>query len=199
MQNRQYLERPTKEAMRGLPEFDGLPLGKILLVRTAADARFAHSEICKSIHVGFDIESKPSFVAGQPRTGPHVLQLSTQQQAFLFRPGNTICDEILAEIIQSKTIIKVGFGLSSDRAPIQRKLGVKLRSAIELSVLVHRLGYRPRVGLQSAVSIVLNQYLQKSKKLTLSNWNAKLLSARQILYAANDAYASLQVYSKLTR
>ena len=199
MKAHQYLERPTREAMRELPKFDGLPLERVRLVRTKDDLFFAHDEICKFSHVGFDTESKPNFVANQPKTGPHVLQVSTQNHAFLFLPNHTPSNELLAQIIQSEKIIKVGFGLKSDRGPIHRKLGLKLRSTVELSVIVRRLGYRQQVGLQAAVAIVLDQYLQKSKKMTTSNWAANPLSARQILYAANDAYASLQVYLKLAK
>ena len=199
MKTQQYLERPTREAMRELPNFDGLPLERVRLVRTTDDLFFAHDEISKFSHVGFYTESKPIFVANQPKTGPHVLQVSTQHHAFLFSPNLTSSNELLAEIIQSEKIIKVGFGLKSDRGPIHRKLGLKLRSTVELSVIVRRLGYKQQVGLQAAVAIVLNQYLQKSKKLTTSNWASNPLSARQKLYAANDAYASLQVYLKLTK
>jgi ribonuclease D len=199
MQARHYLERPTKDAIRELPKFNGLPLDRILSIRTKADIDFAHSEVCKALHVGFDTESKPSFVTNQPRTGPHILQVSTQHHAFLFRADHGLSNELISAIIESEKIIKVGFGLKSDRGPIHRTLGVKLRSIVELSAVVRRLGYRQQVGLQTAVAVVLGQYLQKSKKLTTSNWAANPLSASQSLYAANDAYASLCVHLELSR
>jgi hypothetical protein len=43
----QFLERPTKEAIRELPKFEGLPLQKNCLVRTADDLFFAYDEISK--------------------------------------------------------------------------------------------------------------------------------------------------------
>ncbi|MCB1750153.1 MAG: 3'-5' exonuclease domain-containing protein 2 [Gammaproteobacteria bacterium] len=198
MKNHQYIERPTREAMRELPKFEGLPLERICLVRSKDDLIFAHEQISKFSHVGFDTESKPVFVANQPKTGPHLLQVSTQYNAFLFLPNHTTSNELLSEIIQSENIVKVGFGLKSDRGLIYKKLGFKLRSTLDLSVIVRRLGYRQKVGLQAAVAIVLEQYLQKSKSLTTSNWARNPLTARQKLYAANDAYASFQVYMKLT-
>lgn len=195
----EFLERPTKEEIRELPKFNGLPLDRIHLIRTSDALHFAHRELSKATHVGFDTESKPNFFANQARTGPHVLQVSTQHHAFLFAPTHTPSNELLAEIIESEKTVKVGFGLKSDRGPIHRKLGAKLRSTIELSTVVRRLGYRQQVGLQTAVAVVLGQYLQKSKRLTTSNWAASHLSAPQVLYAANDAYASLRVYLELTR
>jgi ribonuclease D len=199
MQDRHYLERPTKDAIRELPKFDGLPLDRIYLIRLKDDLDFARSELSKVSHVGFDTESKPNFVANQPKTGPHVLQVSTLHNAFLFTPNHAPSNDLLSEIIQSETIVKVGFGLKSDRGPIYRKLGAKLRSTVELSAVVRRLGYRQQIGLQTAVAVVLGQYLQKSKKVTTSNWTANPLSASQVLYAANDAYASLRVYLELSR
>lgn len=199
MKSNQFLERPTKEEIRELPKFDGLPLEKICLIQSSEDVIFAQEEILKSTHLGFDTESKPNFVANQPSTGPHVLQVSTENHAFLFMPNHRPSNDLLIEIIQSERLIKVGFGLKSDKGPIFGKLGVKLRSAIELSGVVKQLGYEQTIGLQTAVAVVLGQYLQKSKKTTLSNWSASPLSTAQKLYAANDAYASLRVYLQLSR
>jgi ribonuclease D len=199
MQIRHFLERPTKEAIRELPKFEGLPLNKICLLRTTDDLSFARDEIFKENQVGFDTESKPNFVANKPRTGPHLVQISTQKYAFLFTLDFSSGNELLSEIIRSDKIVKVGFGLKSDRGPIFKRLGTKLHSTVELSAAVRRLGYKQTVGMQAAVAIVLGQFLQKPKKLTTSNWAAKTLSSHQLLYAANDAYASLCVYLELIR
>lgn len=199
MNPRQFLERPTKEAIRELPTFEGLPLQRICLVRTAEDLFFARDEIFKVSHVGFDTESKPNFIADQPKTGPHLVQIATGQYAFLFTLDDSPGNELLSEIIRSDNIVKVGFGLKSDRGPLYNKVGAMLDPAIELCAAVRRLGYKQQVGAQAAVAVVLGQYLQKSKKLTTSNWAAKTLSDGQLLYAANDAYASLCVYHELVR
>jgi ribonuclease D len=199
MSNNQYLGRPSKESMRELPKFEGLPLDRIHLICNAEDFHFAYNEVVKSSHVGFDTESKPNFVTGQSQDGPHLLQISTQNHAFLFMSQTAIGNELLAEIIQSEEIVKVGFGLKSDRGPIFRKLGLKLHSTIELSLIIQRLGYRQKVGLQTAVAIILGQYLQKSKTTTTSNWASNTLSESQLIYAANDAYASLRVYLELAK
>ncbi|MBM7457109.1 ribonuclease D [Oceanisphaera litoralis] len=199
MDARQYLERPTKNDMRELPEFSGLPLDNIHLVESAEQVSFARAQLGNCTHVGFDTESKPTFMAGEASTGPHVVQLASPEHAFLFTAKHLAGHALMSEILQSDQIIKVGFGLKSDRGPIQRLLGVGLRTTIELSVAVKRLGYRQQVGLQAAVAIVLGEYLPKSRKVTLSNWAAASLSPAQQSYAANDAYASLRVYLALAR
>ena len=45
--------------------------------------------------------------------------------------------------------------------------------------------------------MLFNRKLNKSKSVTTSNWAQRELSDRQLLYAANDAYAALQVYHAL--
>ncbi|WP_157953567.1 3'-5' exonuclease [Zobellella maritima] len=199
MIDRQYLERPTRDAMRALPEFSGLSVEHIHLVRSPAEVSFAYEQLSRCTHVGFDTESKPTFRAGESGTGPHLVQLATPEHAFLFSAGHAPGHALLAEIVQSERVVKVGFGLKSDRGPVRRKFGVELHATMELAGAVKRLGYRQQVGLQAAVAIVLGEFLPKSRKLTLSNWAAESLSSAQQRYAANDAYASLRVYQALAR
>lgn len=195
--NREYLPRPDKETIRSLPAFPGLSLDQVIILQTLDDLKRAESELALATQVGFDTESKPVFLANQPKSGPHLIQLATDRLAILcpatYEPGL----DLLRDIIPSETVMKVGFGLKSDRGPLQRLLGVTLRCSLELSGLVQQLGYREKVGLQTAVAVVLGQHLQKSKRVTTSNWAAPALSKSQILYAANDAYASLRIHQVL--
>jgi ribonuclease D len=45
--------------------------------------------------------------------------------------------------------------------------------------------------------MLFNRRFLKSKSVTTSNWAMKELTERQLLYAANDAYAALKVYHAL--
>ncbi|WP_417616984.1 3'-5' exonuclease [Oceanisphaera sp.] len=201
MDARQYLERPTKDAMRQLPAFSGLLQAQIHQVESADEVNFAQEQLGNCTHLGFDTESKPTFMVGESSTGPHLVQLATPSHAFLFRAGQQgsqgAAHRLLSDILQSEHIIKVGFGLKSDRGPVLRKFGIELNATMELAGAVKRLGYKQQVGLQAAVAIVMGEYLQKSRKVTLSNWAAESLSPAQRSYAANDAYASLRVYQAL--
>jgi len=195
--NREYLPRPDKETIRSFPAFPGLSLDQVIILQTPDDLKRAESELASVTQLGFDTESKPVFLAHQPRSGPHLIQLATDRRAILcpatYEPGL----DLLRGVIASDTVMKVGFGLKSDRGPLQRLLGVTLRCSQELSGLVQQLGYQQKVGLQTAVAVVLGQHLQKSKRVTTSNWAAPALSKSQILYAANDAYASLRIHQAL--
>ena len=106
---------------------------------------------------------------------------------------------ILRAMIESDEIVRVGFGLASDRPQIYRKLGLRLGKAIDLSHLVRRLGFSQPVGLKVAVAVVLGRRLVKSKKATTSNWANPILTPQQLQYAANDAHASMMIYRALSK
>jgi ribonuclease D len=194
-----FLARPDKSAIRDLPPFPGLVRSQVRVLKCAADVAEAQRELSAVTCVGLDTESKPVFVANQPASGPHLIQIAFEGGAVLcpstFKPGL----EFVRSVVESDSVIKVGFGLKSDRGPLQRLLGARLRRTQELSGLVQQLGYQQRMGVQMSVAVVLGQYLQKSKNVTTSNWAAPVLSEAQILYAANDAYASLKVHLALQR
>jgi len=105
--------------------------------------------------------------------------------------------DILKAVIESKTIVKVGFGLRSDRGLLRRNLGIRIDSAVDLTEPLRALHYKQALGARAAVAIVLGQKLHKPKTITLSNWSAPVLRPKQILYAANDAYAALAVFRAL--
>jgi ribonuclease D len=194
-----FLERPSREAIDAMPAFTGLPQVAVCLVETAEQAALAGQALSQAHVLGFDTESKPNFLPDQPKTGPHLIQIATPEQAFLFRAEGGAGLEVLREVLESTRVLKVGFGLSNDRGPLSAKLRIRLRHTLDLCPVVRRLGYRQKVGLQAAVAIVLGQRLPKSKSVQTSNWAAKVLTPAQRVYAANDAYAGLKVYEQLLR
>lgn len=195
---RRWQARPSKQDMRALPRFVSLPPQRILIAN--APARLAQAaELLRDCTVlGFDSESRPVFQAGGKSNGPHVVQLASEDAVVLF-PIDRVVPPVLREILENESIRKVGFGLGSDRQRLAATFGIRLRGGQELSGLVQALGFRQRVGLQTAVAVVLGCYLRKSKRITTSNWAARPLSPAQIAYAADDALASLRIYRTLSR
>ncbi len=191
------LQRPSREAIALMPEFVGLPLERIHLVRDEAQAARAQEALVRAGHVGFDTESRPVFVRGQPNEGPHVVQLATPEEAFLVQVGPGMPVEFLRAVLESDEIVKVGFGLRSDRAPLLAKTGIELGAAVDIGRRLREAGYRHDVGLKVAVAIVLGQRMRKPKSATTSNWALPRLRPAQLLYAANAAYASLMVFQRL--
>lgn len=65
--------------------------------------------------------------------------------------------DALREYLESTHLLKVGCGL-------------KLQHTIDVSSKFRPLGYRQKMRARAAVAIVLGMRLQKSKKITISNW-----------------------------
>ncbi len=194
-QARLRLQAPSKEETALLPPFVGLGLDRILLPESAADCAAAVETILAAGVAGFDTESKPTFAPGEISSGPHVLQFALLDRVFIFQPQRSgECGEALARLLESPALLKVGFGLQADRSQIRLRLGLDLQSVLDLDTVFRQLGYPKSMGVRAAVGAVLGQRFHKSKKTTTSNWAARRLDERQLLYAANDAYAALRVW-----
>ncbi len=190
-------DRPTKDEVALLPPFEGLSLKQIVILKSPTQLHDAFRSIEREGFVGFDTEARPSFTPGSVRDGPHVIQFAVGRRGFIVQVGTTPPLDFLKAVIESQTIVKVGFGLMSDRGPLRRTLGVKLGAAVDLTKPLRTLRYKQALGAKAAVAIVLGQKLHKPKRITLSDWSAPVLRPKQILYAANDAYAALAVFRAL--
>lgn len=185
------------EAAPELPPYPGLALSAVRLVRTAADAAEARAALMAADAIGFDTESKPTFLKGETSTGPHLIQLATDSVAYLFQIGSApvALDELKA-ILESAQTMKVGFGLSDDVKRLRAKLGIQSAAVVDLSVALRTPGQRNDLGAKSAVAKFFGQKLQKSKKISTTNWASARLTEKQILYAADDAHVALRIYRR---
>ena len=188
---------PDKEQIALLEPFDRLGLGQIQLVATAAHAHAAHSELAAARAWGFDTESKPTFFKDQVSEGPHVVQLSTLQKAWVFQLHDLECRAVVADLLARPGITKAGFGLGDDRKRIAAKLGVEPVDVLELNTVFRERGYRKDMGVKGAVAVLFNRRFIKSRKATTSNWANPRLTEAQLVYAANDAYAAIRVFHAL--
>ncbi len=143
--------------------------------------------------IGFDTESKPTFAKGEVSTGPHLIQLATDDRAYLFHVTVQHALDELRAILESPRVLKVGFGLRDDLRRLQDRLGISSANILDLSVALRR-EKRADMGAKTAVAHFFGQRLQKSKRTSTTNWSNPRLTERQILYAANDAHVALRVY-----
>lgn len=188
---------PDKDAMALLPEFPRLGLGAITLVSTGVQAQAAAAALLQAPLWGFDTESKPTFHVGQVSDGPHVLQLSTLEQAWVFQLAAPECVAVAAQLLAAPGIVKAGFGLGDDHKRIVRKLGVVPVGVLDLNTVFRAQGYRKDMGVKGAVAVRFGQRFIKSKKAATSNWANARLTEAQLVYAANDAYAAACVAQAL--
>jgi len=199
------------EAEDDLPPYEGIALADVRLVRSRQDADGALAALLASDAIGFDTESKPTFQKGEQSTGPHLVQLATDQHAYLFQigarpvvaPAPSASDaaapsaipgiDVLRAVLESPAILKVGFGLGDDLRRLRAKLGIETRNVLDLSTALRR-GERNALGAKTAVARFFGKRLQKSRKITTTNWALPRLSDKQILYAADDAHVALRIY-----
>lgn len=102
-----------------------------------------------------------------------------------------------AALLGSTATAKVGFGLGADNRQLLAKLGVLPNAVLDLNALFRQRGYRTSMGVRTATAVVFGRRFAKSKRMSTSNWSRAELSDRQLLYAANDAYAAIRVFAAL--
>ena len=193
----EHLSTPDKEQINLLESFDRLDMQQIQLVATAEFAKAALQALQGEKALGFDTESKPTFAKNEASTGPHIVQLSTLHKAWIFQLEDAECRRVVGALLESPNIIKAGFGLGDDKKRITYKLGVDLQGVLDLNTVFRAKGYRKDMGVRGAVAVLFNKRFIKSKKASTSNWANTHLTEAQTIYAANDAYAAMRVYSAL--
>lgn len=187
----------VQEEAEDLPPYQGIGLDDVILVKSDADAAAALAALSGSDVVGFDTESKPTFAKGEESTGPHLVQLATDSTAYLFQIGARLDAanvDLLRAVLESPGILKVGFGLGDDLRRLRSKLGIDTQNVVDLSTTLRRRGERNTLGAKTAVARFFGQRLQKSKRITTTNWALPRLSEQQIRYAADDAHVALRIY-----
>lgn len=143
--------------------------------------------------LGFDTETKPNFKKGNLNK-VSLLQLSTNNDAYLFRLNKTGLPDILADILANGSISKVGIAIRDDVRLLKQLHHFDEDGFIELQDYVKQFGIE-NSGLSKIAGIVLNFRISKSQQL--SNWENEILTESQQIYAATDAWAALEIYRVL--
>jgi RNA polymerase sigma factor for flagellar operon FliA len=185
-----------------LPPYQGIALADVRLVRSKEDAEAALAALLAADAIGFDTESKPTFQKGEVSTGPHLVQLADERHAWLFQIGAAANGspgvEVLRKVLESPAILKVGFGLGDDQRRLGAKLGIDTRNVIDLAMALRGSTGEGRErnawGAKTAVARFFGLRLQKSRRITTTNWALPRLSEQQIQYAADDAHVALRIY-----
>ena len=182
-----------------LPVYRGISLADITLVDTPEKVSSACQALLAASVIGFDTESKPTFRKGEVSTGPHLVQLATDAQVFLFPVVVEANHALLKQVLESHQVKKVGFGLGNDRSALLSRLGIELNNVLDLGEVLRGPGHRGTVGAKVAVAHYFGEKLLKSKRVGTSNWANRRLDERQMLYAANDAHVALKIFHAWSR
>ena len=188
---------PTKQEIAELDLFQGMTLEQICLPQSEAELTAALTDLQSSAFIGFDTESRPVFRKDQKSDGPHLVQLCTAETGYLFQLHDRSVYPVICQLLEAEQVVKVGFGLQSDRSHIRRKFGVEIKGILDLDAIYRQLGYRRQLGVKAAIAVQFGKKFNKSKRVSTSNWSLPKLSDAQKLYAANDAFAALRILEGL--
>jgi hypothetical protein len=187
----------SREEVLKLAPFEGLGLEHIAMPLGEAELMIARDILLRSPFLGFDTEVKPTFTSGEAMRGPDVVQFSTGTRAFVFQMHRPDSEALVRDVLVAPHVVKVGFDLRSDQKQLMHRLGVYAQPLLDLDFVFRARGYPKSIGVKAAIALLFNRRLLKSKRVTTSNWANHTLEPRQILYAANDAYAAWAVLDAL--
>lgn len=179
-------------------EINTLPLisfsGSIKLITSLEDHDCAIKTLQKEKTLGFDTETRPAYKKGE-RHDISLLQLSTSEQAFLFRLNHIPLTEKLQSLLSNQSIVKAGVAIRDDIKGLRRLNDFQPDGFVELADLAKELKLK-NFGLRSLTALLLDKRVSKQNKLT--NWEKTVLTPEQQRYAATDAWLSLKLYQRMT-
>ncbi len=187
-----YRESIDKEELAELPliQFEG----KISLVETKEDYFAALEYLSKQQMLGFDTETKPAFKKGVINEVA-LLQLATNERAFLFRLNKMGLPNGLKGILENPGILKIGVAIRDDIKGLQKLNSFKPGGFVELQQHVKDFGIQD-FSLKKLSAIVLGYRISKAQRIT--NWEAPDLTEAQQIYAATDAWVSHRIFESLS-
>jgi len=177
-------------------EINDLPLGRyegpIHVVTSLNNANRSVDALLKERVIGFDTETRPAFRKGEAHL-PSILQLAGHDAVYIFQLNKVgLCESIL-QILSNPDIIKCGIALQRDLAELMQLSPFDPEAVIDLGAAARRADV-PHHGLRGLTALFLG--FRISKQASTTNWSARKLSARQITYAATDAWVGRELYFK---
>jgi ribonuclease D len=192
MKMMQYKSTIEKNELNELPveTFEG----NIHVIDSEEQTKEAVSYLMQQPILGFDTETRPSFVKGDAHTVA-LMQISDENECFLFRLNQIGIPESLIKLLRTTKVKKIGLSTKDDfRALRIIKEDLKPLNFIELQNYVPQFGIE-EMSLSKIYALLFNKRISKGQRLT--NWEADELSAKQQQYAALDAYATRRIYVEL--
>ena len=169
--------------------------GKIFVITTPAEAEHAVDYLLSQPVLGFDTETRPAFEKGK-HYYCSLLQVSSRTECFLFRLNKTGLCPAVVRLLGDEQVTKVGLAWNNDMLSLRQLGNFKPGRFIDLQDMVRELGIED----QSLVKIYANLFGERiSKAERLSNWERNELTAKQMEYAAIDAWACVRIYNEVNR
>lgn len=167
--------------------------GKIVVVLTETEAEKAVDYLLSADILGIDSETRPVFCKGKHHKVA-LLQVSTHDVCFLFRLNLIGMPPCIIRLLEDTTVTKVGLSLHDDFMMLHKRTDFTTGKFIDLQNIVQEFGIED-LSLQKLYANLFHERITKREQL--SNWEAPILSDKQKLYAATDAWACIQIYERL--
>ena len=187
-----------------IPKIDNEQTAQLPAIEFRGDIRIIDSEeqieeACRYLAsqpaIGFDTETRPSFKAGVSYR-VSLLQLSSEKRCYLFRLNKTTLAKPILKLLESPKILKIGADVAGDLRSLRQLRHFRDAGFIDLQTIASEWGIEEK-SLRKLSAIVLGQRVSKAQRL--SNWESSILTDKQQIYAATDAWVCLRIYDKLLK
>ncbi|KAL7747779.1 hypothetical protein RI367_006903 [Sorochytrium milnesiophthora] len=148
---------------------------------------------------GFDLEWPVTYRIGGSQEPVALMQIASRKHILLLHVAHMPqLPSALVDFLTDASKRKVGLNIQNDAQKLKKDRNVAISGLIELWDYA-RVAERPlngRSSLQRLVAHFLQADLPKPEE-RVSNWAAETLTPKQLHYAANDAYVSLELWDCL--
>ena len=169
--------------------------GRIIVILNESEAQKAVDYLLRQDILGFDTETKPVFKRGQQRKVA-LLQVSTHDTCFLFRLNRIGITPAIRQLLEADNLPKIGLSWHDDLLSLHKRGEFNAKGFIDLQDHMRELGIQD-MALAKLYANIFGQRI--SKREQLSNWEADVLTDKQKLYAATDAWACIMLYEEYLR
>lgn len=169
--------------------------GRIITVVSPAETDKAVDYLLSADILGVDTETRPMFKKGAHHKVA-LLQVSTRDTCFLFRLNYTGLTPSLIRLLENTTVPMIGISWHDDLIGLKARGNFTPGYFIDLQKMVGDLGIED-LALQKIYANIFHQKI--SKRQRLSNWEADILTDKQKMYAATDAWTCINLYEEILR
>ncbi|XP_022968701.1 uncharacterized protein LOC111467860 isoform X2 [Cucurbita maxima] len=156
-----------------------------------------HIEECKVI--GIDCEWKPNYIKGRKPNKVSIMQIASEEKAFIFDliklydDVPDILDNCLTRILQSSSILKLGYNFQCDIKQLSHSYGsLECFKHYDMLLDIQNVFKDHTGGLSGLAKKVLGAGLNKTRRN--SDWEQRPLTVNQLEYAALDAVVLVHIF-----
>ena len=185
--------RFLKEWMTDLPRvtYDK----KIFVISSQQETEKAVNYLLSMPILGVDTETRPAFTKHQ-QFKCSLLQVATTSNCFLFRLNYTGMTPAIIRLLEDTTVPKVGLSWHDDIRSLKQLHDFTPGWFIDLQDHMREIGVED-LSLQKMYANLFGERISKTERL--SNWERDVLTSKQKVYAAIDAWACIELFMELRR